>query len=46
MNDNSRRNAESISCAPEICFTNFSEFSNTIDFGPQYLFKNKGNLRI
>ena len=35
--DNSRRNAESISCVPEICFTNFSGFSNTVDFSPQYL---------
>ena len=35
--DNSRRNTESISCVPEICFTNFSGFSNTVDFGPQYL---------
>ena len=39
MNDNSQRNAENISCVPEICETNFSGFSNTVNFSPQYLFK-------
>ncbi len=39
--DNSRRNAESISCVPEICFTNFLGSSNTADFSPQIFIKIK-----